>query len=219
MKHLSLLVLLTICIPFLGDAGYLPDCPDELHNTGACAQYFENKLLKNHRNLFQRTDRSLSINLTNGKKKVYTDVDSDSGTYYSVIKYFLDVGYALIHVGYLEGHSYFLLNTSNGAEWKVEGYALLSPKKKRFLIYEKDLDAEYSPNVLRIYRINPQGLDLEFDALPEHWGPSQVRWIDEQEVVFSKDSRNPTDPNYSPETHESRGQRMLKYRGGVWTLN
>lgn len=221
MRQILLIVTLIMMLPAIVHAEHLPGCPATSHTPEQCAALIETEILKKHKDLFQRNNEKLIINLKNGKTETYITNLSDSfETYhvYLLVHYYDSVNYALILDGYYEGHSFYLLNIATGASWDVEGFALLSPNKQRFVVYEKDIDAEYSPNVLRIFQIKPDGLLLEFDAVPFKWGPTNVRWINDKEITFSKDSYDVDSPYYSKETHEAREPKRLKNLDGKWTI-
>ena len=189
MKHILIVIVLIFIQSNGAFADHFPGCPKQNHTPEECASLLESEILQKYKGIFQRNKHTLTVTCKNGKNETYvTTLGESSDTYltYRAIKYYEKVNFALMLVGYYDSISYAMLNISNCASVDTKGYAILSPEEKRFLVYGKDIEAESSPNVLKIYLIKSGGLFLEFDAAPFEWGPSDVRWMSEKEVVFSK---------------------------------
>lgn len=207
MKNLlQCIILALLLIPSVIIAGY-PDCPDTIRNSHNCAIYLENRLLQENNKLFLRQGNTLIIKLRNGKEKIYVDKDKDDHSKsFNFVKYFPEIDYGLVHVQYYEGDTYFIINLLNGKDKDIQGFPLLSPNKKRFAVYSKDLDAGYNPNILAVYRVGIDYLFLEFKEEPKEWGPSSLRWIQNDQISFKKDS------------YRIKEQKNLKYFGGKWRI-
>ncbi|MDH4164647.1 MAG: hypothetical protein OEW15_18455, partial [Nitrospirota bacterium] len=218
MKQIVLPIILALFFSaYTAAAEHLPGCPSSSHAPEQCASLIEKDILSKHKDLFDRKKDTLTVHLKNGKKKTYiTQLGNSPETFeiFLLVNYYAGINYALILDQYWEGLSYILLHLATGVELDAKGYALLSPQKKHFVVYAKDIDAEYSPNVLRIYQIKADGVSIEFDATPDKWGPSDVHWISETEISFSKDSHDVNSPHYSKATYEAREQKRLKYHDG-----
>ena len=191
-------------------ASYAADakCPETIHNSYECAQYIEKQNAAIHATLFSRNGRKLIVKLSNGAEKTYIDTenpDDVTGTWYSFIKYFPEIEYGLIEAQYYEGGSYYLLNMRTGKDFHIEGYPILSPNKKKIVVSNMDIEAGYSANVLSVYEVRPESLVLEFQEKPNDWGPGDLRWINNDEISFTR---------YSWDSDKIRQDtKKLKYHG------
>lgn len=168
--------------------------------------------------LFERDSRTLTINLRNGKQKQYTDnLATDDETdikLFNIVQYFPEAGYALLHEQHYAGDVYFLVNVRTGREERVRGYPVLSPGRKRIAVANADVAFHLNPNMLKIYRLSAKGLSLEFDAMPEGWGASDIQWKSEKELVFYKvtliiDFGGPA---------QQKERKVLKHIRGKWRI-
>jgi hypothetical protein len=62
----------------------------------------------------------------------------------------------------------------------------LSPDERRFAVWNVDIEAEYTANVLAVYRVTADGLVNEFLANPDNWGPNDVVWEGNDVIRFSR---------------------------------
>ena len=189
-------------------AGYArTDCPKRIKNYHECSRYLESLVVQSHPNRFLRKSSSLQVKLLDGKVEHFDDKsNSDDVTAYAAVRYFSDINYALIAVAFWEGGTYYLLNMTTGTKTEIGGDAVLSPDKRRIAVWMNDIEAEYSPNVLAIYRISSGGLVAEFMENPKDWGPGNVSWSDNRAVRFTK--------NYWGANGVQTKRQTLRFRGG-----
>ena len=158
-----------------------------------CAGYLEAELLRNHPLLFSRKEGTLKLSLMDGSVRQFNDVplnDAEDNTEqhvsYALLQYFPAIGYVLIDASYWEGGTYYLVDIKTGATTDVGGLVALSPDKRRFAVANVDIEAEYTPNLLAVYQITPDGLVNEFIETPDKWGASDIEWEDNEVVRFSR---------------------------------
>jgi len=166
-------------------------CPQKIQNFHDCSRFLESRLLQQHQNLFTRKNGSITIKLINGSTVTFKDVgiDSEDVRLYAVVKFFPAISYALVSAAYWEGSQYYLIDIRSGAQTEIEGDAAVSPNGQRIAVWNRDLDADYAPNALVVYRISTSGLFVEFKATPEDWGPDSLRWVGNDSIAFSKTYR------------------------------
>ena len=177
-------------------------CPETIHNAYEHAQCREKDLSKHYPGLFSRADLRLIVNLTNGGEKVYTD-DERKNLWYTFVAYYPEIGYGLIWAQFYEDGTNYLVNMRTGKDTDIVGDPILSPDKKRIAVSNVDLEAQYTPNVLSVYELRPDGLAVEFIEKPAEWGPWNLRWVTNQEISFIKysfDSESPYKVREIPKT-------------------
>ncbi|ACT49006.1 hypothetical protein [Methylotenera mobilis] len=218
---LTVLLLLVAALSLLSHAEAM--CPTHIHNYHDCSAYHEPAILQTYPQLFLRKDNLLTVRLLNGKSVHFKDVPADSEgknaddvVLYSVQKYFPEINYALISLAYGEGHSAYLLNLTNGLKTLVTGDAILSPDKRRLVVWNMEIEADYSPNILSVYRITNKGLILEFLIEPNDWGTKTATWRNNKTIEFSKTSL--MYGGYQTQTHVLRFTGKSLNLGGSWQI-
>ena len=192
------------------------DCP-EIHNSMECARSIENTLLEKYSFIQRITDKSLLVKFSMEGEKHFNDEEVS----YSAIEYLEDFDYLVLVRQFWEGSGYGLLNMNTGDFYLLAGYPLFSPDGKYLVAVNQDLDAEYSPNTLQIYKVSPT-VELVFDAKPTNWGPGRVSWLNENTVAFEKtmisDEYNPLSNNEAKREPYSREPSILSYAGDKWVM-
>jgi hypothetical protein len=200
-------------------------CPSTINNSYQCSKFLEKELARDYPNLFSRYGKSLVIALASGKKKTYIDIldkknDGVDGIRYNFVQYFPEIGYGLIAVHYYEGGTRYLVNMTNGKDKDIISSPEISPDKKRIAVANVDFEAQYTPNVLSVFEIRPDGLVSEFHEKPDNWGPGDLRWKSNQEISFTayrlKQNHDPNQPLVGT-------PKKLKYRaqgkkGVMWAI-
>ncbi|OGI48644.1 MAG: hypothetical protein A2151_09790 [Candidatus Muproteobacteria bacterium RBG_16_65_34] len=187
-------------------------CPKTIHNSYECAQFLEKELGKEYPTLFSRDGLKLMVKLIDGGEKTYIDSahqnDDAKVTWYSFVQYYPEIGYGLIEVQFYEGGTRYLLNLRTGKDTDIVGDPILSPDKKRIAVSNVDIESRYTPNVLSVHEVRPNGLTTEFLEKPVDWGPGNLRWVTNQELLFIEYRFDP-EPPYK----ERKTPKTLKYRG------
>lgn len=199
-----------------------PYCPESIRNSYECYRYRELQLSKRYGQYFYRKGKALNVRLTNGQVRSFTDVPEDAshdvGTVkaYALIQNFPTVNYWLVAVQFYEGSSYLLLNGKNGTVTTIEGEALLSPDRRRFVVSNFDIEAGYSPNVLSIYRLTGAHPVQEFLVKPTEWGATDVAWKNATTVIFRKTSL--ADDGYATVAQTLFGSSASRGRNKTWEI-
>lgn len=197
------------------------NCPADLQKTGGCQEYIENAILKVHPDIFCRRSENLLIRYLNGHNEVLQDKTDDQHVEtfetFHLTKYFPDIQYGLIYRGFYEGGTYDLIDLKSGTRTNVGGDVVLSPGKGRLAVYFSDLEATFSPNVLAVYWVTPNGLVEEFRGQPQEWGPDDLKWTDDQTIEFNKVTF--TGVGFNKERHKLRfiGNDISKQ--GSWNVD
>lgn len=192
-------------------------CPETIHNSYQCSQFLEKELTKEHAKLFSRTGSQLLISLANGTKKTYIDFPDEKnhgveGKWYNLVQYYPEIGYGLIAVHYYEGGTYDLVNMTNGKDEEIISSPEISPDRKRIAVANVDLESRYTPNVLSVFELRPDGLVTEFLEKPVDWGPGNLRWENNQEISFIQYRLNPKFDPKQPDKFLVGTPKKLKHR-------
>lgn len=198
------------CLAYADDkacqgAGHISYCePCKKSNVqGYIAEYCkEDRIIKQHPQLFSRKGSRLTIHLAKGKVQTYLDVpDPDSPTIrgipsYTLADYFSGIGYGLIYVDYGEQHHYLFVNLLSGQSFDIYGALTLSPDSKYVAV--SDGNETFGGERLAIYSVLPDRLVKEFDtddAGFTHgleiinkklgvWIPHSIKWNSNSEFSF-----------------------------------
>lgn len=95
-----------------------------------------------------------------------------------------DLGIYEISVGFYEGGTYLWVWESNGRIEEVYGRPQLSPDKTFAAVFNEDLEADYSINLIEIRKINlkKQRTDLEYHLEPDQWNGRKMHWEGNSEL-------------------------------------
>lgn len=193
-------------------------CPETIRNSYQCSQFLEKELIEDYPKLFSRSGAQLVIALPNGKKKTYVDFPDEKnhgvqGRWYNLVDYYPEIGYGLVAVQYYEGGTYYLVNVTTGKDEDIISIPHISPDKKRVAVANVDLESGYTPNVLSVFELGPDGLVKEFLETPDDWGAGDLQWKSNEEIAFTQYRLN---PNYEPKRPDEfilGTSKKLKYRG------
>ena len=105
---------------------------------------------------------------------------------YSFKRNYKKTGYILLREQFYEGYRYVLVSRKTGKGFEIDNVPVLSPDRKRLVTSSKDLVAKYNPNAIKIYKISPENLKLEWSWEPKDWGPSEPSWTDDGTVALRK---------------------------------
>lgn len=179
---LAMLIGITPAVPH---ADPMPTCPPMTLND--CLGHREGAVAAEHPGLFTRIGPVLTIPIANGEPVRVTDRAAQdiegAVARYSVAQYLPEIGSLLLAITYYEGGSYVLVNLASGRKTEVYGAIAVSPDAKRLVAWNEDLIAEYSPNLLIVFRVTPDGPRREFAA---DWPVHQAWWPDAKTVEFDK---------------------------------
>lgn len=202
----------------------LPDCPGIPHvSTAKCAREGERRLTASFVN--RSSPQLLLITLEDGTTREVRDASADDmqrhhdAASYSAIAVSPDQRYVTLHRQFSEGHASSLLDRRTGAEITLDGYPVFSPDGKWLATAGVDLAAEYSPNVLRIYRMTPAGPELVHDTRtgsPGPWGPVDTQWTSPASLQFFRGTVDCYEMKGTVPTGCS--QHVLRLEGSRWVM-
>jgi len=190
----------------------------DLNNSYKCAQVIEQHALgKGHQGVRRRA-AELLIPLVRGDTLSLHDSLSDNprGVWYAYREYMPSINYHLIALQYYEGGTYLLVNGRTGKTTFSNGLPVVSPDARRLAAGNVDLEAEFSPTTLQIWRVELDSLALEFEynfltkaqVADSTWGPGQVVWLSPNEIRLTKE--------YG--FGKRRGESIVRLENSRWSL-
>lgn len=155
----------------------------EIQNSYECAQAIEAHQLQKpeYARRVARKDAELRLQLGDGKTVTVADVqpaDEVSVVKHSFRDYLGEIGYFMLHRQYYEGEEYVLLHDRTGKMFPLPSPPVISPDRSRLVTTFPGLSGGYSPNIVQIWRVTPDGLIEEFTIHPRDWEPVGASWID-----------------------------------------
>lgn len=72
----------------------------------------------------------------------------------------------------------------SGAVSGLDNLPLVSPTGRYLATANWDTEAQMEWNRARVFRVSPDSLTLEWEIVPELWGPDSLRWIDDTTLVM-----------------------------------
>lgn len=182
----------------------------EVHNVYECSRVVETHLLGRGAPGVTRSGDTLTIALEDGSAKTLVDHGQRADVVYYTYDGRLDAaGYHVVQVHYYEGGAHLLVDASTGEETRIAGPPVASPDGTRLAIASYGGVAGYAPNLLRIRRVEPDALPVEWEHEGD-WGADSPRWLDPATLRFTR--LRVCDGG----TCESPAE--LRYREGEWTV-
>lgn len=224
MKSVYLAVLLTLIslFPVTAEDVVRPPSNDlnglcrNIDNNSGCAKKIEKLQLKKYPNLVQRKGHRLTVQLANGKNKVYRTAKGDS--YETSIAYFFrdylpELGYILMEKMYYEGDAALLVNAATGKEYSFENLPVFSPNSQHFAV--ADIGG-YSTDTVEIWRAEKDRLIRE--AAFSWQDESDSKWLDNERFqvynISTNQNNQPTCTGALISRPNGRWQmRRFDYRG------
>jgi hypothetical protein len=134
-----------------------------------------------------RNGDTLTVFLRKGKVKKYIDKRQE-GELFSFKEKLAQTQYLLFQYQYRFGEvtGFLIVNKRNGSQCSVPGKPLLSPNGKRFVTSCVDLEAQYNPNSIAIYRLDKDSCRVEYFMEPTEWGATKVKWLTNFSLEYKK---------------------------------
>lgn len=177
---------------------------EKIDNSYKCAQKIEQWSILHGQKGVKRSGRTLAIPLTDHPPLLLrnTKCDDSFACYaYSYIEFLPAINYHLIHIQYYEGHAFLLISGETGKKTKIPATPHISPDAARFISI--DSDYVYSFPGIFIYKMTPDGPELEYNYKPEEVMHTftLVRWINSETIKLreysSKHKKHCTGLNYA----------------------
>lgn len=151
------------------------------------AQKIEEYQIQKYAHKIQRKNSLLVLKLENNKEYILKDsVKDDFALLYSFREYYDSLNVFVIELQYYEGGAYLLVNGMNGETQYVFGKTKLSPDMKKLVSYNADIVAGYSKNGFQIIDLKNFYFTIEYEYLPNDWGPNNINWINNDEIEIEK---------------------------------
>lgn len=133
-----------------------------------------------------------------------------------LVAYLQDADLAVVWVFESAGRSVYLINRKTGIQTQINGFPLLSPDKKRLLVYSEAHTDKENANLIVIYQIRHHKLRAELvlsgdDNRLQPWNPMDMRWLSPTQLEFTR-------------LHHQNGQQEQKkqnlmFERGKWLLH
>ncbi len=171
------------------DADNPPADPDFVDNE---AETDEKTVLRRFPAKVSRKGKTLRLNCAGDRKVELTSDDSggESHVMYYCIDYVQPEGLFLIYAQLYEGSDQFFVSEATGKTFNLGDRPIFSPQRSRVAVAGLDITAAYDFNGLRIFKVEKDGLQLEFELEPENWGPENFKWESETAATFAKVTMN-----------------------------
>jgi len=197
---------------------------DFIHNSFNCARAIERFQSRFDSKYFKRKNNVLEIYLLNGGRVVLKDPprlpDGDApegGSSYSYREYLRPVKHFVVHVQFYEGDAHMLIHAKTGESTDIWDVPLVSPGGRRILTASLDLEAEYNPNGIQVFRLRGEKLVQEWEKRFKGWGPMNAKWLDDRTIRMTKVVLD-DGPEYLKKAgkvhivHGKRGWRIVEHR-------
>jgi tetratricopeptide (TPR) repeat protein len=152
----------------------------------------------------QRTNKTLTLKLDNGKTAVFVNTElneseSNIGEYVisSLSDYIEEINAYLIYNLYYEDWSYHLINKANGNITILSGIPILSNDKKRFAVIQSFYGDNHG---FAIYRIDKKNRSAEEYNESAEIMVTHLNWINENEID-AEISKRDSESNFVPSGH------------------
>jgi hypothetical protein len=163
----------------------------------------EKKLILTYKGLVFRSQNKLILKLDNGMKKYFYNKSTNQELVYYLDRFYPDINYYLIHYKGWETGGFYLVNKANGVITDVPNRPILSPEKNNFIVFNVDLDSEYTPNVIKLYDLKNNCKVLYQDYFLKSQQnenqikvPIEISWLSEKEIVIKQGCSNGDDFEY-----------------------
>ncbi|HPQ08150.1 MAG TPA: hypothetical protein PK995_02885 [Bacteroidia bacterium] len=79
-----------------------------------------------------------------------------------------------------------MVNKKNGFKCYIIGLPYISNDGKKIISINEDLLSGYSFNGIELYSIFKDSLKLEFSKKLDKWGPFDIKWINEKQILLKR---------------------------------
>lgn len=165
------------------------------------------------------SDSLFLVTLTSGETVRFEDTlagDPSADRDYAYERLIPELGGVLIHVGYWEGHAYYLLRRGTGDTIRLDSPPIFSPGETRFATVSRSLVSGYDPNRLRVFQATGDSITPEHTVEPGEtlWGPSDARWVGEDTLRFVRNR-----PHREQDARCTVTPMRLVHGGDGWRLD
>jgi hypothetical protein len=185
-----------------------------LDNSYDCASAIERHQLARPElaRMAARTRVGLQLRLLDGRARTLADagtLDDIDLVRFTFRDYLKDIGYFIVHRQHYETTDYVLVHAQSGREFAIEDLPVVSPDRTRLVTALAGLSGMSAGNGIQIWRLEPDGLRLEFELRPDDWEPADLQWEGAQAIRLRKlvpmHSRSRTPSTTIRLKHDGRG--------------
>lgn len=105
---------------------------------------------------------------------------------WTLVDYLPEQDYWVVEMAGYEWMEWRLVSGSTGKSYTAISTPLPSPGGTRLLCHKEDITACFIENGIQVWRVDPDGLVLEFEDVNVPWGPVDAGWEDDSTIVFQK---------------------------------
>jgi hypothetical protein len=159
----------------------------------------------------------LVVRAQDGRQQQFTDVVSGDGVMRLHVYrgYLASIAQHLIEViDVPEGGTFVMVDGRAGNRWEVDGPPVPSPDGSRIVTASLDLVAGHRPNRIRIYRLEPGRLVIEWETSPRDWGGTAPLWLDSGAIRVDRAMIDSTTTPFTVRTSPMRIERD----SGSWRI-
>lgn len=172
---------------------------------GTPADSLENIAISKHSNIVSATDSAIWVKLLNGKMlklNRYGNTIDDSWCYFEA--YLEQANCVLIHLYYIEGDEYILINRKNGFTISTYGKPYFAPDNRSFITISIDIVAGFNFNGIEYYAVEADTFRKMFE-LPLGWcGPINAKWLTDSTVIIKTNCEDYSTNTFRQWTNYSR---------------
>jgi|ERR1043165_1360748 hypothetical protein len=145
----------------------------------------------------RRQDSTLFFKTAAGKEVTLKDVDAEDDSYsrFYYMGKINEAGQYLSYGSFYEWFNYFLISDSTGDTTILWGEPQISPDHKYIFTGNVDLDAGYTYNGFQLFTVEDRTLWLIGDVHLDNWGPSEIKWLSNTELLVKRDVWDSTQVN------------------------
>ncbi|MDD5657309.1 MAG: hypothetical protein PHF00_08665 [Elusimicrobia bacterium] len=178
-----------------------------LDNSYACAQAVEKARLPQFAGVAWRKGAVLRIKTSSGTVVLADSGDpgSEERLAYSFLRLLPRIGQYLVHVQGFEGDARMLIDAASGARTQLDAEPAVSPDGSRLATASLDLDAQYNPNRVQVFKRRGGLWEVEHSVEPGDWGPWRPPvWLDDKTIRVERCRRPCLGPEHRAEPAELR---------------
>jgi len=112
--------------------------------------------------------------------------DGDSMVRYEYLATLPEIGYVHVKAWCWEWTEDFFVNLKNGRQFYFWSDPIVSPNNKLIVSYCMDMDAQFMPNGLQLFKIEGDSIVKIFERKISDWGPEEVKWESDSSIVIKR---------------------------------
>jgi len=143
------------------------------------------------------------------------DAEGASVGIYGYNGFVTDLQSHLVEVQFYEGGKYLLVSRDDGKVTDLDDAPILSPDRLRFVTSS---GGGHTLDRVQVWRVAPQGIELEFSYSACGWSPGDAKWLTNREIEITKALVDPSNADENPSVSEQRAHLRLE-EDGWWVYD